>query len=115
MYRGVLVAGLIIALVALPALGLRAEEKQATSNAEGSKPVISIKANMGGRNVELDVEQTKDGVEVTGTMDNQSVTATGTRQEDGSVRVEVQKDEDTMVEMTINPDAVKGMGSESQK
>lgn len=109
MKRGAIITGLIIALVALPALALRAEEKESPPETEGSKPAISLKANMGGRNVELDVSQTEEGVKVSGKMDEKTVTATGKRQEDGSVRVEVQKDEDTMLEMTINPDAVRGM------
>ena len=61
--------------------------------------------------MELDVEQTKEGVEVKGTLDEQTVSATGSRQEDGSLRVEVKKDEKTMLDMTINPEAMRDLQS----
>lgn len=114
MFRRLLIAASLAAFIAAPVLARAADEKGPEAPQGESKPVISLKANMGGRNMELDVEQTDDGVAVKGTMDEKSVTATGKRQEDGSVKVEVHKDEETMVEMTINPDAVKGVGETSK-
>lgn len=114
MNRRFFCAALALALIAAPVYASGPEDNSPQAAQSDSKPVLSLKANMGGRNMELDVEQTKDGVAVKGTMDDKSVTATGTRQEDGTVRVEVQKDKDTMLEMTINPKAMQGMGTETK-
>lgn len=114
MNRRFLIAVLASALIASPVFASGPEDKPASAAQPDSKPMISLKANMGGRNMELDVEKTQEGVTVKGTMDEQSVTATGKRQEDGSVHVEVQRDKDTMVEMTINPEALEGVGKETK-
>lgn len=114
MFRRLIIAALLTAFIAVPILAQAADEKGQPAPQGETKPVISLKANMGGSNMELNVEQTDDGVAVKGTMDEKSVTATGKRQEDGSVKVEVHKDEETMVEMTINPDAIRGVGETSK-
>ncbi len=56
--------------------------------------------------MEVEVEQTDDGVTVKGALDEKTIEASGTRQADGTVRVEVTSDKETMLEMTINPEAL---------
>lgn len=114
MRHALLIAGLVIGLAAAPALGLAADEKEPAAKPETSKPAVSLKANMGGRNMEVEVHQTKEGLSVKGTMDDQVVEATGTRQEDGTLKVEVNKDKETMLEVTINPEAVRQMSPSQQ-
>lgn len=109
MRHKLIIAGLVLALAAAPALGLAGEEKEPAAKPESSKPAVSLKANMGGRNLEVEVQQTEEGLSAKGTMDDQVVEATGTRQEDGTLKVEVSKDKETMLEVTINPEAVRQM------
>jgi hypothetical protein len=103
----VLIAGLLVALITVSATAAAAEEQPSSKPPKASSPIISLKANMGGQNMEVEVEQTDNGMEVRGTFNEQTVSATSTRQPDGTVHVEVTKDEGTMVEMTINPEALR--------
>ncbi len=117
MTRLVITSGLIVALITLAAPVASAEEHPSSkAPPKASGPVISLKANIGGQNMEVEVGQTDDGMEVSGTINDQTVSAKGDRQPDGTVRVEVTKDEGTIVEMTINPDALRQQaGSPTQK
>jgi len=93
MTRWILIAGLLVALITVSATVAAPEEHPSPKPPKASSPIISLKANMGGQKMDMEVEQT--------------VSATGTRHPDGTVRVEVTRDEETMMEITINPEALR--------
>lgn len=107
MTRWILIAGLLVALITVSATVAAPEEHPSPKPPKASSPIISLKANMGGQKMDMEVEQTDDGMAVRGTLNEQTVSATGTRQPDGTVRVEVTRDEETMMEITINPEALR--------
>lgn len=114
MTRRVTIAGLLLVVAALAGGTVAAtEEKTPPTPDEASSTVLSLKANMGGHHMEVEVEQTDDGVTVKGTLDEKTIEANGTRQADGTVRVEVTLDKETMLEMTINPEALVQMTTPS--
>ena len=114
MTRKVTIAGLLLVVAALGGGTVAAtEEKTPSTPHEAPSTVISLKANMGGHHLEVEVEQTDDGVTVKGALDEKTIEANGTRQADGTVRVEVNSDKETMLEMTINPEALVKMTTPS--
>ncbi|MFQ5893213.1 MAG: hypothetical protein ACE5H5_02765 [Nitrospinota bacterium] len=113
MMRWIPIAGLLLALTAVAALAGAPEEKAPATPPEATSPILSLKANMGGQKMEMEVDQSEDGLTVKGTLDEQTITAHGKRQPDGTVRVEVISDDETMLEMTINPKALGEMEAPS--
>jgi ribosomal protein L31E len=94
-----------IALVGLLASGISlAEERPSPS---GSEPVLSLKAKVGQKELELQVEKTQTGVALQGKLDEEAIRAEGTQGPDGKIHVEVTKDEETVLEVTLNPEALK--------
>ncbi len=114
MTRWILIAGLLVALSTVAATAAAPEEHSPTKPPpKSSSPIISLKANMGGQNMEVEVEQTDDGMSVRGNLNEQTISATSTRQPDGTFRVEVTRDEETMMEITINPEALRQQANPS--
>lgn len=107
MTRWILTAGLLVALITVAATAAAPEEHPSSKPPKASNPIISLKANMGGQNMEMEVEQTDDGMSVRGNLNEQTISATSTRHPDGTFRVEVTRDEETVIEMTINPEALR--------
>ncbi|MEE8209181.1 MAG: hypothetical protein V3R38_00370, partial [bacterium] len=95
MTRWILIAGLLVALSTVAATAAAPEEHSPTKPPpKSSSPIISLKVNMGGQNMEVEVEQTDDGMSVRGNLNEQTISATSTRQPDGTFRVEVTRDEE---------------------
>ena len=114
MTRRVTIAGLLLVVAALGGGTVAAtEEKTPPTPHEASSTVLYLKANMGGHHMEVEIEQTDDGVTVKGALDEKTIEAYGTRQADGTVRVEVTSDKETILEMTINPEALVQMTTPS--